>query len=114
MPVEALTDQVHPRYFPLTRDFLTGYRSRAYQRTRGTAVQIARIAAGTVIAVTFILGFFMLASAYITASASCANYNFQEALRQSAVEPHREIASRNYQRLRRHLLAKPQTISTHD
>ncbi|XP_046659749.1 E3 ubiquitin-protein ligase Hakai isoform X2 [Homalodisca vitripennis] len=58
----------------------------AYQRTRGTAVQIARIAAGTVIAVTFILGFFMLASAYITASASCANYNFQEALRQELEE----------------------------
>lgn len=52
---------------------------QAYQRPRATAVQIARIAAGTVIAVSFIIGCFMLASAYITATASCAGY---EALRQ--------------------------------
>lgn len=55
---------------------------QAYPRTRNAAVQIARIAAGTVIAVTFILGFFMLASAYVSATYSCAAYNNLEALRQ--------------------------------
>nr|XP_024217304.1 mediator of RNA polymerase II transcription subunit 15 isoform X1 [Halyomorpha halys] len=43
----------------------------AYVRPRATAVQIARIAAVTLIAVSFILGFFMVASAYITATATC-------------------------------------------
>jgi hypothetical protein len=44
---------------------------QAYVRTRGNAVQIARIAALTLIAVSFILGGFMLASAYISATYSC-------------------------------------------
>uniref|UniRef100_A0A069DUS4 Uncharacterized protein n=1 Tax=Panstrongylus megistus TaxID=65343 RepID=A0A069DUS4_9HEMI len=43
----------------------------AYVRPKGNAVQIARIAALTLVAVSFILGFFMVASAYITASATC-------------------------------------------
>jgi len=46
----------------------------AYVRPRATAVQIARIAAVTLVAVSFILGCFMVASAYITATASCSQY----------------------------------------
>ncbi|XP_022187476.2 SWI/SNF chromatin-remodeling complex subunit SNF5 isoform X2 [Nilaparvata lugens] len=43
----------------------------AYRRERGTAVQVARIAGLTVIAVSVIISFSMLASAYITATMSC-------------------------------------------
>ncbi|XP_014248321.1 uncharacterized protein LOC106665990 isoform X2 [Cimex lectularius] len=43
----------------------------AYVRPRGTAVQIAKIAAVTLVAVSVILGFFMVATAYVSASVSC-------------------------------------------
>jgi hypothetical protein len=44
---------------------------QAYQKPRSTAVQIARIAAVTVVLVSFVLGSFILAAAWIEASASC-------------------------------------------
>lgn len=54
---------------------------QAYKlKTRPTAVQIARIAAFTVITCTFILGSFMLAAAWLQANASCSQLMHAEAL----------------------------------
>ncbi|XP_075224856.1 msr-110 isoform X3 [Lycorma delicatula] len=50
----------------------------AYRRERGTAVQIARIAALTIVAVSVIISFSMLATSYITATMSCAHYDQQQ------------------------------------
>ncbi|RZF36025.1 hypothetical protein LSTR_LSTR005841 [Laodelphax striatellus] len=50
----------------------------AYRRERGTAVQVARIAGLTVIAVSVIISFSMLASAYITATMSCTPASQQQ------------------------------------
>lgn len=43
----------------------------AYQRPQSSAIQVARIIAFTVVVVSIILGGFMLASAYVSANASC-------------------------------------------
>ncbi|KAF6202513.1 hypothetical protein GE061_002909 [Apolygus lucorum] len=61
--------QIKPDYPP--SEVYSSEPPPAYQRPRHTAVQIARIAAVTLVAVSFILGFFMVASAYITANATC-------------------------------------------
>lgn len=54
---------------------------QAYKlKTRPTAVQIARIAAFTVIACTFIMGSFMLGAAWLQANASCSQLMHAEAL----------------------------------
>lgn len=44
---------------------------QAYHRTMSSAVQVARIVSFTVVAVSILLGCFWLASAYISANASC-------------------------------------------
>lgn len=53
---------------------------QAYRKTRATAVQIARIAAFTVIACTTILGLCMIASSWVEATASCSQLIHAEAL----------------------------------
>jgi CHASE1-domain containing sensor protein len=53
---------------------------QAYQKPRSTAVQIARIAAVTVVLVSFVLGAFMLAAAWIEANAYCQQQAQFEAL----------------------------------
>jgi len=55
-------------------------------KTRPTAVQIARIAAFTVIACSFILGSFMLAAAWLQANASCSQLMHAEALLRQSEE----------------------------
>lgn len=44
---------------------------QAYKMRQSSSVQIAKIIAMTVIASSFIIGFFVLASAYLQAKASC-------------------------------------------
>ncbi|XP_050544768.1 uncharacterized protein LOC126907484 [Daktulosphaira vitifoliae] len=55
-------------------------------KSRPTSVQIARIAAFTVVACTFILGSFMLAAAYLQANASCSQLLHAEALLRQSEE----------------------------
>lgn len=55
-------------------------------KTRPTAVQIARIAAFTVIACSFIFGSFMLAAAWLQANASCSQLMHAEALLRQSEE----------------------------
>lgn len=43
----------------------------AYHRSQSSAVQVAKIIAVTVVVVSFVLGIFILASAYVTATSSC-------------------------------------------
>jgi hypothetical protein len=44
---------------------------QAYHRSQSSAVQVAKIIAVTVVLVSIVLGSFLLASAYVTANASC-------------------------------------------
>ncbi|XP_050434266.1 uncharacterized protein LOC126841711 [Adelges cooleyi] len=55
-------------------------------KTRPTSVQIARIAAFTVVGCTFMLGSFMLAAAYLQANASCSQLMHAEALLRQSEE----------------------------
>lgn len=55
-------------------------------KTRPTAVQIARIAAFTVIGCTFIMGSFMLAATWLQANASCTQLMHAEALLRQSEE----------------------------
>lgn len=50
---------------------LTLYLGQAYRQRMSSSVQIARIAALTVVAASFILGSFILASSWVSARASC-------------------------------------------
>jgi hypothetical protein len=60
---------------------------QAYQKPRSTAVQIARIAAVTLVLISFILGAFILAAAWIEASASCQQLAQLQALAIAQVSP---------------------------
>ena len=44
---------------------------QAYQRPKSAAVQVARIAAVTVVLVSFILGSFIFAAAWVSANSAC-------------------------------------------
>ncbi|KAE8739454.1 hypothetical protein FOCC_FOCC015050, partial [Frankliniella occidentalis] len=45
--------------------------SKAYQRPKSTVVQVARIAAVTVVLTSFILGGFIFAAAWVQANSAC-------------------------------------------
>lgn len=47
---------------------------QAYHRPQSTAVQVARICALTVVAVSIVLGGFILAAAYVQSNASCQEW----------------------------------------
>lgn len=51
--------------------FVYRFYLQAYHRGQSSAVQVAKIIAVTVILVSVVLGGFLLASAYVTANASC-------------------------------------------
>lgn len=60
---------------------------QAYHRQQpATAVQVARIAAITIVVVTFTMGIFMLASSYVQANATCAHLQQELMLLQEAAE----------------------------
>lgn len=48
---------------------------QAYHRPQSTAVQVARICALTVVAVSVVLGGFILAAAYVQSNASCQQWH---------------------------------------
>lgn len=50
---------------------MDSFEFQAYHRPQSSAVQIAKIVAATVVLCSIILGGFLLASAYVTANASC-------------------------------------------
>ncbi|KAK9743527.1 hypothetical protein QE152_g8546 [Popillia japonica] len=68
-PDSLATVTIKPDYAP--SESFTSEPPPAYHRPKSTAVQVARIISFTVIAVSILLGCFILASAYVTANASC-------------------------------------------
>ncbi|XP_065162476.1 transcription factor SPT20 homolog [Atheta coriaria] len=69
-PDSMTTVQIKPEYAP-SESYAASEPPPAYQRPKAASVQVARIIAVTVVLVSFILGGCILASAYITANASC-------------------------------------------
>ena len=74
----------------------------AYHRSQSSAVQIAKIIAVTVVIVSFVLGGFILASAYVTANASCRELReelelLSEAAERLPLQPEALIQERNYE-----------------
>lgn len=66
---DSLTDVTVKQYAP--SEVYSSEPPPAYHRPKSTAVQVARIAAITVVAVAVVLGGFILAAAYVQANASC-------------------------------------------
>ncbi|XP_022915758.2 uncharacterized protein [Onthophagus taurus] len=69
-PESLATVTIKPDYAP-SESFSSSEPPPAYHKPHSSAVQVAKIISFTVIAVTVILGCFMLASAYVSATASC-------------------------------------------
>ncbi|CAG9858547.1 unnamed protein product [Phyllotreta striolata] len=68
-PESMATVTIKPEYTP--SEYSASEPPPAYMKPRSSSVQIAKIIAGTVIACSLILGVFLLASAYVSANASC-------------------------------------------
>lgn len=79
IPDSMTTVQIKPEYAPSESAF-GSEPPPAYHRPKSTAVQVTKIIAVTVVLVTFVLGGFILASAYITANASCHHLEQELAL----------------------------------
>ncbi|EFA12140.1 uncharacterized protein Msr-110 [Tribolium castaneum] len=68
-PDSMATITIKPEYPP--SEIYSSEPPPAYHRSNSSAVQVAKIIAVTVVLVSVVLGSFLLASAYITATASC-------------------------------------------
>ncbi|XP_050312383.1 uncharacterized protein LOC126747661 [Anthonomus grandis grandis] len=68
-PESIASVTIKPEYPP--SEYCASEPPPAYHKGQSSAVQVARIIAVTVVVVSFVLGIFILASAYVTATASC-------------------------------------------
>ncbi|XP_056635688.1 putative mediator of RNA polymerase II transcription subunit 12 [Diorhabda sublineata] len=68
-PESMATVTIKPEYTP--SEYSTSEPPPAYMKPRSTSVQITKIVAVTIVLCSVILGGFLLASAYVTANASC-------------------------------------------
>ncbi|CAG9767828.1 unnamed protein product [Ceutorhynchus assimilis] len=68
-PESVASVTIKPDYPP--SEYCASEPPPAYHRPQSSAVQVAKIIAVTVVVVSFVLGCFILASAYVTATSSC-------------------------------------------
>ncbi|XP_066148894.1 bromodomain-containing protein DDB_G0280777 isoform X1 [Euwallacea fornicatus] len=69
VPESLASVTIKPDYPP--SEYCASEPPPAYHKHKSSAVQVAKIIAVTVVVVSFVLGIFILASAYVTATASC-------------------------------------------